>query len=389
MVSIIVPCKNGEKYIRRCVDSILHQTYSDIELIVIEDGSTDSTYAILKQYGERDSRVVIVKNEKNQGIAKSRELGIAKAKGEFITFVDADDWIDPDLIEKMADGIGDSDFIECQWWVEKETGRSRNCGGVPEGVYSEENGNLSFFRQNMIYTGNTESETGLSWTVWSKLYKAELVKKAYPYVNKNLYHADDSEFAWICGTFARSIRISNICGYHYFMHAESITHRLNRHCFLEADAVYNDMYAFFSRQKDAEQLLDQFAKVFLLFIYYFMRGELGLSDRSRPSLFICPFSEIKGRIILYGAGEVGRDYYNQFLNRKQEISVTAWVDRNYENIHDTRMKTEAPESIKDKDFDYVIVAIKNERAYTEIKKYLCGLGIEEAKILWRPPVKVV
>ena len=90
-VSVIVPVYNMEKYIRQCMDSILGQTLTDIEVLCINDGSVDSSLAILRQYQQEDGRVTIV-DQKNQGVAKSRNTGIRQAKGKYVCFMDPDDW---------------------------------------------------------------------------------------------------------------------------------------------------------------------------------------------------------------------------------------------------------------------------------------------------------
>lgn len=110
-VSIIVPVYNAEKYITKCIDSLLNQTYNNIEIIAIDDGSTDSSYNILKSYKDK----IITIHQKNHGVSYSRNVGIKKATGEYITFVDVDDWIDLDMIEKLYQQTEDGkiDIIRC------------------------------------------------------------------------------------------------------------------------------------------------------------------------------------------------------------------------------------------------------------------------------------
>ena len=92
-ISVIVPVYNAEKYLSDCIDSILNQTLKEIELILINDGSTDNSLQICREKASKDSRVKII-NKKNEGQGYARNIGIDRAKGEFITFVDSDDYID-------------------------------------------------------------------------------------------------------------------------------------------------------------------------------------------------------------------------------------------------------------------------------------------------------
>lgn len=103
-VSVIIPCYNMEKYIERCLDSIQKQLLTDIELICIDDKSTDNTLTILKSRAEQDSRIRIIEHKSNKGVAVARNTGLDAATGEFIAFVDADDWVDIDFYEKLYNG---------------------------------------------------------------------------------------------------------------------------------------------------------------------------------------------------------------------------------------------------------------------------------------------
>ena len=103
-VSIIVPVYNVEKYLRECLDSILSQTLSDIEIICVNDGSEDSSRIILDEYAKKDKRIKIIDKE-NRGLSSARNIGLKAAKGEFISFIDSDDWVSPYFIEKLYNNM--------------------------------------------------------------------------------------------------------------------------------------------------------------------------------------------------------------------------------------------------------------------------------------------
>lgn len=111
-VSIIVPVYNAEQYLQECVDSILHQTISDIELLLVDDGSTDSSPALCDQYAAQDIRVKAI-HKPNGRAASARNAGLRAASGEYIAFVDADDWVSPDMYEKMLKA--DADVVLCDY----------------------------------------------------------------------------------------------------------------------------------------------------------------------------------------------------------------------------------------------------------------------------------
>ena len=102
MISVIVPIYNSEKYLDQCLASIVNQKYYDLEIILVNDGSTDSSGEICERYNESDNRVVLI-NKQNEGLVRARKDGVRRATGEYITFVDADDWIDVDTYVNLGD----------------------------------------------------------------------------------------------------------------------------------------------------------------------------------------------------------------------------------------------------------------------------------------------
>lgn len=104
LISVIIPCYNLAGYIKKCMDSILNQTYQNLEVIAIDDGSTDKTPEILAEYAAKDKRVVL-KRQANTGAGSASNLGIEIAHGQFLAFVDNDDWIEPDMYEKLHQAL--------------------------------------------------------------------------------------------------------------------------------------------------------------------------------------------------------------------------------------------------------------------------------------------
>ena len=104
MISIIVPVYNAEKWIDRCIKSLIKQTYDDIEIILVNDGSTDTSLSVCKKYADIDKRIVVI-DKKNSGVSATRNIGIEIAKGEYIQFVDSDDYIDEKMCEMLVNAI--------------------------------------------------------------------------------------------------------------------------------------------------------------------------------------------------------------------------------------------------------------------------------------------
>ena len=126
MISVIVPVYNGERYLAECVDSILSQSYADLELILVDDGSVDSTAAICDKYAESDSRVKVI-HQANAGVSAARNAGMDISRGKYITFVDGDDWLNRDALRHMVDRM-ESDPVEillCNMVKKRPTGEKK------------------------------------------------------------------------------------------------------------------------------------------------------------------------------------------------------------------------------------------------------------------------
>ncbi|MDR0422523.1 MAG: glycosyltransferase, partial [Proteiniphilum sp.] len=106
MISVIVPVYNVEKYLRKCLESILAQTYTSFELLLVNDGSTDGSGQICDEYAQKDSRVQVFHQE-NKGVSRARNLGLERAKGKWVAFIDSDDWVDSTYLEHLLEGDED------------------------------------------------------------------------------------------------------------------------------------------------------------------------------------------------------------------------------------------------------------------------------------------
>ena len=164
MISIIVPVYNVEPYLRKCLDSILDQTYRDLEILVVDDGSTDGSGKICDDY-KKDERVRVFHTE-NRGLSAARNLGLDNATGDWIGFVDSDDWIEPDMYEVMlrkAEETG-ADIVECGYIIEYVK-KQKKCSAIQKIVPSVEtiealiNGKIQTRVWNKIYCGKLFTET--------------------------------------------------------------------------------------------------------------------------------------------------------------------------------------------------------------------------------------
>lgn len=178
-VSVLMPVYNGERYLREAIDSVLHQTLVDIQLICIDDASNDGTAAILREYAESDNRITLLTHSENTGQAVARNDGIWAADGEYITMVDADDWLSPEALELAATSLDADPAMGCVLFD------LRYVSGADVTPYPARTAERE-------WSGAEAMELSLDWTIHG-LYvaRAELFKK-YPYDTACRLYSDDN-----------------------------------------------------------------------------------------------------------------------------------------------------------------------------------------------------
>lgn len=160
MISILVPVYNVEPYIEKCLESILAQTYSNIEVILVDDASTDLSCQICEAYAARDQRMQLIHFQINRGVSAARNEAVSRARGEYITFMDPDDYAEPDLVEKLYANLieNKADISIC--------GITYICQETPASVYSSAEAVRCLARKKPFL-----------WNLWGKLFVAESVKR--------------------------------------------------------------------------------------------------------------------------------------------------------------------------------------------------------------------
>lgn len=161
-VSVVIPVYNVEKYIRQCLDSVINQTLKDIEIICINDGSKDNTLKILEEYSQKDSRIVLIDKE-NEGLSAARNQGTELARGEYISYIDSDDWVDTHYLEALYNAAKkyNSD-VACSSIIRVTGGRRRN-----KLIYKKEEFTRDIDKKNEL------TNVPIYSYVWNKIYKRD------------------------------------------------------------------------------------------------------------------------------------------------------------------------------------------------------------------------
>lgn len=224
LISIIIPVYNVEDYIRPCLDSILAQTYTNFEAILVDDGSKDGSGRICDEYAEKDSRFVVVHKE-NEGVAKARMTAFEHSKGELITFIDSDDYVSPLYLEKLAKPIieEDADMVSCDFYYDR-SGKISKSTGFLTGMYEDDK--LIDFITNHFFYDKTVNNYGMTCFLWTKMIKRKFVYEGLQN-GIGLWYGEDQ-----IGVFTMLLQCKKLCVipdrlYYYVQHEGQVMVKYN------------------------------------------------------------------------------------------------------------------------------------------------------------------
>ena len=216
VVSIIIPAYNCSAYLRRCVDSLLHQTYGSLQIILVDDGSTDGTSEVCDSLAGSDSRIEVLRKT-NGGVSSARNAGIEAARGEYITFCDADDYVNPDHIERLMERMERTacDLAVCSYISENE----KKCSPPVIGEGSQKDRICD--RDSAVCELLAGGAVG--GYVWNKLYRRELLENVR--FRGDIKILEDLRFNFEVFKNISSMAVSSYKSYHYIQRQQSAMHK--------------------------------------------------------------------------------------------------------------------------------------------------------------------
>lgn len=227
-ISVIVPIYKVEQYLNQCIDSIIAQTYINLEIILVNDGSPDNCKKICDEYAEKDTRIKVI-HKKNGGMSDARNTGIEYAKGDYLTFIDSDDWVEPDMIELLYNNLihYNADVSSCSYYM----------------VYT--NSIIYFNCSNDIISLNSEEaikeiciNQKLHTFLWGKLYKKNIFNNLRLPKDK---HYEDMFIILDIFSLVNQCVICSVAKYYYRQRKGSITHTNNIKIFEAIEAIEKNL----------------------------------------------------------------------------------------------------------------------------------------------------
>jgi glycosyltransferase involved in cell wall biosynthesis len=376
LISVVVPVYNVEKYLEQCILSIINQTYVNLQIILVDDGSTDMSGSICEEFAKCDKRISVI-HQDNKGLVGARKAGLEIAAGEYIGFVDSDDYIDHNMYFEMHRVLKeqDVDFVQTGMYLDE----IESCG------YDEQKIVLNDGNRDEIIKSEFLEKEIVSLSIWSKLYRAELAKRVYAQVPDEQSFGEDMLFICGCLIECGSIYLYKRAFYHYRIVQGSLSHREWEHASMEEGSLCKKTLLLLERYGMTSTCGDGV-------MHHYRQRVLGaiLSDESngiyRIGYTFRNVARLRGkRVALYGASAVGKDFYIQFM-LSNCCDVVAWVDKVKTSVG--IIPIAKPLSLKQIEYDVIVIAVKKESTAREIENELITSGCcsNSESVIWESPL---
>ena len=387
LISVIVPVFNIDKYISKCIESIMEQTYKNLQIILVDDGSTDTSGEICDRYAKKDIRIQVI-HKKNGGLVSARNAGLEAAAGEYVGFVDGDDYIDIGFYEVLLEDMlkNDVDFVHMGYRTENGNS-SRACGNFETEKYQlTENSRLYFVEEGIFGKSGTFQITP---SIWSKLFKREFIQKCYARVPKELSYGEDMFCLSMCMLEGRSMYLHKTAMYHYVNRQGSLMNSAYVSSVINISELYHALKNLFM-EYNVYGFLRPCLETYLARIMLLAIKKIGKSMESVSFYYLKNIDVIKGKkVVIYGAGSVGQGYYAQ-ISRYATCMIVGWVDLKFQQYQFGYAQVQPVTELEKMQYDVLLLAIKDENKAKQIQRELMERrGIPEKMIMWEQPGSIL
>lgn len=262
LISIVIPIYNAEKYLSNCLDSLICQTYPDLEIVCVNDGSQDQSLNILREYQSNDNRIVII-DKKNEGVSQARNTGLKNISGKYVMFVDADDWLDQETCEAALNTLHQNDADVVMWSYVSETENRKTYKKIysEKTVFEKENVVSHIHRRFIGLLGEELSHPELADSlcpVWGKLYKRQLIgdSRAEFIDLKKIGTYEDGMYNLQIFQYANRVVYIPECYYHYRRESStSVTSGYKEQLFEQWQTLFEYMAEYIQKNQLSKEYL--------------------------------------------------------------------------------------------------------------------------------------
>ena len=297
LISIIIPCFNAEKTLEKCLESVVQQSYANLEIIIIDDGSTDETSLIYNKFQSNDERILVLKQQ-NSGVSKARNTGVKAATGDYICFVDSDDWAELNYCSELYSLlVGENADIS-----------------IVEASYEDENGNVLCSKpisDEKIFDGNRAlvlllEDREIQSHPWGKLFKADLLRNVH--FPENLKCFED--YSTLFKIFNKAVKVvkSNEKLYHYIQREDSLSHNLSPETAYQFFLAIMEVFEFWrnsAKVGDRNKIVKNIVRKLLMVLKRITRNTKVDEMKSEKDEIRRAFNSF----LKYSATDIGLEYY--------------------------------------------------------------------------------
>ena len=380
-LTVVIPLFNQEKYIRQCIESVCNQKIPGLQIVVVNDGSTDGSLEICDEIAAIDDRVRVISQD-NRGLAGARITGIKAARTRYVTFVDADDFIldnaYDDAMQFVSDGYDQIFYEISRYHNDGSVKRERHI--IEEGIYDKKR-IMNEIYPKMIWDFERNTP-GVECSQCIRIVRRDLLLDTYERLQgRSFYYGED-----IVITYPMLLHINKmvVISKSYYMHRQRDNNIAP--AYISSENYFDEisqMYAYLRKAMKKDEQYDFTKHIDYMYMYSTCLKKWSYNDYDYSRDFLFPFDKVqKGeKVILYGAGLVGNTYHKQ-LKKLDYCQDILWVDRNADglNNHDVMSLSELDKDIYHL-FDKVVIAVENKKMGNEIKEFLMNKGYHETKIV--------
>ena len=281
LISIIVPIYNVAKYLDRCMKSLLDQSYQNIEIILIDDGSTDDSGEKCEFYSSKDNRINVI-HKKNEGLGMARNSGLKIAQGKYVLFVDSDDYIESQMIERLYDKLkkNNADTCFCRYYNTSVDGRDT----IARELYKKNNYLGEEVKEVLLgMIGSQQSQPGdveIGMSVWKGLYSLDIIRNNHIiFPSEREYISEDIIFHIHYIPLTKHIAIENTANYHYCDNGSSLTKKYNPNRFIMEKRLMKKEISELEKIFEKDEFIQRLYKAFLGRVRYCIKQEVLLNSK--------------------------------------------------------------------------------------------------------------
>lgn len=375
LISVIVPIYMIDRYVGICIESIINQTYKNLEIILVDDGSKDRCPEICDFYAQKDNRIKVI-HKRNGGLVSARKVGLQESMGEYISYVDGDDWIGSGFIEGLyiAANTSCADVV-CAGFTRNLFSKSASFqNSVPSRIY--EGDELRGLWKVMISYG-PYYRPGISTYVWNKLFKREILLETQFRVDNRISIGEDGAVTYPALLKSKKVAVIDNVAYHYRQREDSMLKQSAGYSTEAQKLKY--LYDYMIRwARGTERNLNLRTQVtdYVLSIALMRSG--GRLPHDEYSTFDVAY--YGKNVVIYSAGTFGQQLVNRF-KETGHCNIVAWLDDDYWEYRRCCLNVDPVETVTKLQFDYVLIATVDSMMSDRIKNRLVDFGISRDRML--------